>query len=106
MLDPNNDNYKVSLPPDSELLAEMTALRYRITGTKLYVESKDEVIKRLGRSTDRFDAVVYASQDSKQGYMAAPLPDAITVKHVRGESTIYPGRKHVVNHGRRRGGRR
>jgi hypothetical protein len=48
------------LPPDAALVADLTAPTYEVKGGKICVESKVDVCKRLGRSTDRGDAVVMA----------------------------------------------
>lgn len=57
-LDPKN-GFELALPPDDELLGDLTSPRYRRLPTgKIRVEEKDEVKKRLGRSPDRGDAVV------------------------------------------------
>ena len=46
---------------DPRLREDLTAPRYKITGDRVVVvESKDEIKKRIGRSTDAADAVVYA----------------------------------------------
>lgn len=51
----------VALPPDDELMGDLTAPHVKpISGGKLQVESKDEIRKRIGRSTDRGDAVMQA----------------------------------------------
>lgn len=51
----------VSLPPWDELRGELTTPKYReAQGGKLIIESKDDIRKRLGRSPDVADAVVYA----------------------------------------------
>lgn len=58
MLDPANGE-NVALPPDDELIGDLTAPRWVIgSGGKVEVESKDSIRKRLGRSTDCGDAVV------------------------------------------------
>lgn len=45
---------------DPRLREDLTAPRYTITGDKIItVESKDDIKKRIGRSTDAADAVVY-----------------------------------------------
>lgn len=62
-----------ALPPDDELVGDLAAPRWRVTSTgKIQVESKDDAFlnadgtqsqslrQRLGRSTDRGDAVVMA----------------------------------------------
>lgn len=55
----------IALPPDPILLADLAAPTFdanvRIDGQQaIKIESKEEVCKRLGRSTDRGDAVVMA----------------------------------------------
>lgn len=60
LLDPAGDA-SVCLPPDDELAADLTTPRWEsVTGGKIKVESKDEIRKRLKRSTDRGDACVQA----------------------------------------------
>lgn len=60
MLDPAFDS-EVALPPNDRLIGDLTAPRWKIAaGAKIRVESKDEIRKRLGRSTDDGDAVVQA----------------------------------------------
>jgi hypothetical protein len=48
----------VRLPPDSVLLADLCAPRYSVTSNGIALESKESVVKRLGRSPDRGDAAV------------------------------------------------
>lgn len=57
-LDPAFDP-TLALPPHEGLAADLTAPKYQIseTGSKIKVESKDDVRERLGRSTDFADAV-------------------------------------------------
>ena len=50
----------LALPPDRELLADLTAPRWRLGGTGILVERKDEIIARIGRSPDKGDSLVYA----------------------------------------------
>lgn len=50
----------VMLPDDPTLVADLTAPTYEIVGRKVKVESKLDLKKRLGRSTDRGDAVIMA----------------------------------------------
>jgi hypothetical protein len=50
----------LALPPDRELLADLTAPRWRLAGTGIQVERKDEIIARIGRSPDKGDSLVYA----------------------------------------------
>ena len=60
-LDPDY-GLEVVLPPDPKLQADLTAPTYSVRPgqpPKIYVESKQDIMKRLGRSPDRDDAVVY-----------------------------------------------
>lgn len=51
----------VALPPDDLLTGDLTAPGWKVlSGGKIQVESKDDIRKRLGRSTDDGDAVVMA----------------------------------------------
>ncbi|MEY2669202.1 MAG: hypothetical protein RJA59_1840, partial [Pseudomonadota bacterium] len=52
---------KVALPRDQRLFADLCAPRYRLTSRGIQIEGKEEIIRRLGRSPDRGDAVVLAS---------------------------------------------
>lgn len=57
-LDPSQPGgAKIVLPPDSVLLADLCAPRYEVTKKGIKLESKEDVVKRLGRSPDRGDAV-------------------------------------------------
>lgn len=59
-LDPvSGDN--ISLPPDSELKADLCAPLWKLTPGGILVEEKEEIKKRIGRSPDKGDAVIYAS---------------------------------------------
>jgi len=60
-LDPAVGGGLIALPPDPDLLAELTAARYELVGGKLKLEPKDEITERLGRSPDLADAVVLAN---------------------------------------------
>lgn len=60
MLHPNSGD-DVMLPPDEKLIADLTTPKFRATsGGKIAVESKEDIRKRLGRSTDDGDAVIQA----------------------------------------------
>jgi hypothetical protein len=48
------------LPPDRELLADLCAPRWRLAARGIQVEAKEDLSKRIGRSPDKGDAVVYA----------------------------------------------
>lgn len=62
LLDPDN-GYMMALPPDDfELEEELTTIRWFSRGKYIYVESRDDLkkVERLGRSPDRFSALVLA----------------------------------------------
>jgi len=59
LLDPANAQ-NVALPPDDLLTGDLTAPHWRDTSSGVQVESKIDIKKRLGRSTDDGDAVVMA----------------------------------------------
>lgn len=48
----------IALPKDARLLSDLTAPTYEMTSRGIQAESKEKVCERLGRSTDRGDAVV------------------------------------------------
>ena len=60
-LDPDQPGGSViALPPDPELVADLTAPTWKPDQTKIVIESKVDVCKRLGRSTNKGDAVIMA----------------------------------------------
>lgn len=66
LLDPTN-GHEVALPPDTFLTGDLTAPKWRVmSGAKIQVESKDDIKKRLGRSTDDGDAVVMAFWEEQE----------------------------------------
>jgi hypothetical protein len=59
-LDPSG-NPDICLPDDEMLLGDLSAPQWTVTsGGRIQVEGKDDIRKRLGRSTDDGDAVVFA----------------------------------------------
>jgi hypothetical protein len=60
-LDPSQEGGShVALPDDPKLVADLTAPTFEVTRNGIALESKEDVCKRLGRSTDRGDAVIMA----------------------------------------------
>ena len=56
-LNPKNDTGAM-LPPNASFLEEATEIRWFFQSNgKIIIEPKDEIVKRLGRSTDEFDAL-------------------------------------------------
>jgi len=58
-LDPAN-NTGIALPPDKRLLADLCAPRWELQGSVIYVESREDIIARLGRSPDFGSAYILA----------------------------------------------
>ena len=60
-LDPSQEGGStIMLPDDARLLADLAAPRFEVTPRGIKLETKEDVCERLGRSTDRGDAVVMA----------------------------------------------
>jgi hypothetical protein len=59
---------KIALPPDPELFADLTALRWKLTSSGIQIESKEDLKKpeRLGRSPDKGDAVIMAWSEGQR----------------------------------------
>lgn len=53
----------VCLPHDPELRADLCAPTWTLTSSGIQIESKDDIKKRIGRSTDKGDAVVMAMSE-------------------------------------------
>lgn len=72
LLDPDSGE-DVALPPDDLLIGDLCAPKWRqVAGGRILIESKDEIRKRLGRSTDTGDAVVQSFVD-EAGYGTTAL---------------------------------
>jgi hypothetical protein len=57
----------LSIPDDEELIEELTAVKYKpISNGKIKIEEKEEVKKRIGRSTNKADALVYCCADLRE----------------------------------------
>jgi len=50
----------IALPPDRRLAVQLAAPTWTLRGSAIVIESKDEIRKRLGTSTDDADAVILA----------------------------------------------
>lgn len=69
-LDPSNP-FRISLPRDPGLQAELTSVKYRVASDKrVRVEPKDEMKRRLGYSPDKADSLCLALMGQAMG--AAP----------------------------------
>ena len=84
VLDPDH-GLDAALPLDPKLQVDLTAPTYTVWPghpPKIYVEIKADIMKRLGRSSDRGDAVVY-------GWNAGDL-EAGPRASTRGRSAVGP----------------
>lgn len=71
LLDPAN-GHDVALPPVDLLTGDLTAPRWKVvSGGLIQIESKDDIRKRTGRSTDDGDAVVMAFWLRSPGWLDA-----------------------------------
>lgn len=86
LLDPANAGLfqgGILLPPHDELIGELTAPRWRVlSGAVIKVESKDDIRRRIGRSTDHADAVMQAfamvPQEDYEGVLYLDDPVSIS----------------------------
>lgn len=62
LLDPANDT-GICLPPDPELAKELCAPKWELTGMTIKVESREDIVERIGRSPDRASALILAAID-------------------------------------------
>lgn len=68
-LDPAN-GLGLQLPPDKQLLVELCAPEWSVQGRTIYVESRDDIIARIGRSPDLATAYIMALMDSPRASVA------------------------------------
>lgn len=62
-LDPTN-NTGIALPPDPRLTADLCAPTWELSGSTIYVESREDIVKRIGRSPDFGSAYILALLDT------------------------------------------
>lgn len=75
-LDPASDT-GIALPPDRQLLVDLCAPTWRLQGRTVYVESREDIIKRIGRSPDWASAYILALRDTPR---VEDIPGAHTRK--------------------------
>ena len=80
---------ELSLPPDRELLADLTAPRWKLVQRGIQVESKEDIKKRIGRSPDKGDSLVYAfAIEVPPGTNVLEYMKASVNKTIEGELTV------------------
>ena len=62
LLDPTADT-GIALPPDPELLQELCAFKWTLSGYTVKVNSREDIIELIGRSPDKATAVILASME-------------------------------------------
>ena len=62
-LDPTN-NTGIALPPDPALLADLCAPTWELSGSTIYVASREQIMDKIGRSPDYGSAYVLALLDT------------------------------------------
>ena len=82
LLNPIN-NTGVQLPPHKRLLADLAAPKFSVPSQTIKVQSRDEIIKTLGRSPDYGTAAILASLDTPktQVLQALMLPPGSMPRH-------------------------
>lgn len=73
-LDPSS-NTGIALPPSKQLLADLCAPTWHLSGSAIQVEGREEIVKRIGRSPDWASAYVLALLDTPR---RSDLPGALT----------------------------
>lgn len=76
-LDPAN-NTGICLPPDPELLSDLCAPKWELQAGKVKVESREEIVKRIGRSPDAASAIILAQIET---------PKSGPLRHTGGNAT-------------------
>lgn len=71
-LDPDS-NTGIALPPDKRLLSDLCTPTWKLQGYEIYVESRDEIVKKLGRSPDYASAYLLALMDTPKFHVFANL---------------------------------
>lgn len=56
----------IALPPDPELLADLTSARWEMTTRGIKVESKEDIKARIGRSPDKGDSALMALSEGEK----------------------------------------
>lgn len=89
----------IALPPDPELLADLTSPLWSLTPRGILVESKEHIKARLGRSPDKGDAVVmahaepYVVAEGYLNYMREQVKDAQEADQANRARTGSPSRR-------------
>ena len=81
-LDPNSGE-DIALPPDPELMADLTAPTWDLKARGITIEDKDAIKKRIGRSPDCGDAVVMCFNANARAGGVMPMLSGAVEHNVR-----------------------
>lgn len=87
LFDPANDT-GIAIPPDPRLRKELTTPRWWPQGRVVHIETRDEIIKRLGWSPDMLTALMFAAMD-------VPKIKVLQIANVRNEVINYDPMAHM-----------
>lgn len=71
-LDPTN-NTGITLPPDPALLADLCAPTWELSGSTIYVASREQIMEKIGRSPDYGSAYILALMDTPKRAVVAAM---------------------------------
>jgi hypothetical protein len=82
LLDPAHDT-GVALPPDPQLLKELCAFKWSLSGMTIKVNSREDIVEDTGVSPDRASAVILAAMDvpKRAAYRAASNTSDAVLNH-------------------------
>ena len=78
LLDPQADN-GIALPPDPDLVKELAAFRWTVSGFTVKVNSREEILEDIGVSVDKAWAVILATFET---------PKIEVIRAARGQSSV------------------
>lgn len=70
LLDPTYPD-PIALPPGQRLCADLSSAKWKLRNGKILIESKDDIIERLGRSPDEGESIIYASIETAKRVTSA-----------------------------------
>lgn len=92
LLDPANDT-GAALPPNEQLRKELCAPKWSLSGMTIQVESREDIIKRIGKSPDMASAIILAAMD-------VPKVHALKAINAQAEVMNYdPHQRHGASQG-------
>jgi hypothetical protein len=72
-LDPRS-GIDLEIPPDPMIRADLAAPRYSLTARGILIEDKDDIKKRIKRSPDKGESIIYAHAEDDAGIVqVAPI---------------------------------